>query len=141
MWLKISQESMKKQGDGLTKGTYQLILDPFLLSNPSKELIISIMNKICPITHTSGEHRWVVEKAWLEKGNIGIQVKVLQNSLALVIILGSCGFLLSGFLLWKVLVEVRKLFEIFGITLPIVLIIVVIAGSLWFFSNKKWRKK
>lgn len=142
MWIKMSKAYLQSKDETLTTGTYQLIINPIILIGKTKDAVINIINEFCPISKDYGGKTWIVEGAWLEGHNIGVQIRIMENPIPIIAIIAGCGFLLGGFLLWQVLVEVRKLFEFSGISgLGKLAFFSAILGGVWYFGFKRKRKK
>lgn len=110
MYLKMSKGEVES---GLTTGRYQIIINPWFI-NPAqaRQWLVDTINNHSPIAKTWSGKSFVINRAFMENGHIGIEVEILQNPIPIIAILVGAGFLVGGFLIWQIVVEVRKLFTI-----------------------------
>jgi hypothetical protein len=139
----MNKENLRRQGNTLSLGKYQFVLNPFFLPNTqTKEWVINQINQRVPIAKTWQKKSFTIESAWLEGDYIVIQVDVRTNPIPIAVIIAGTGFVIGGFVLWKILVEVRKLFTIedIGDIGKIVTPIVVIGGSIFLYRKFAGKK-
>jgi len=114
----------------LIKGRYAIKFD---IPSPFENLIL---NKVISLP---GGKKVLIEK--IQKTNDGktdLYINIIENPIPLALIIGTLGSVALGFLIWKIVIEVRKIidipFEKSKNLLPLAL--VGLAGlALWKFSS------
>jgi len=135
MWVKIPKSILENRGNELSIGTYQIIINPRMIG--IDQLIVNIINSFTPITKHYGEKRYVIQRAFKENGNIGIQIEIFENPIPILVILSACGMLLGGLLVWQVLVEIRKLINPSTFAGKMVILLGVAILGLYFWKKRK----
>ena len=127
-WFTIPRTELQKADYKLLLGTYQITLDPKFIPSGTVQSVVNYIKSKLPKEKQVLGKSVVLTDIWKTNGHVVLVLTVRENPVPILAILGALGFLVGGFLVWQIIVEVRKLITLDGVVKnPIFSVIMVLA--------------
>ena len=126
VWLPLNKEKLKETDFSLFLGKYRIRIDPLFIPKPLIPSVVKFIKENIPKEKSILGKQVVLEDIFQINGHLVLEINILENPIPILAILGAFGFLIGGFLLWRIVIEVRKLITLDGIVknplFPIILV-------------------